>query len=141
MKIFIKDCNKELINAELSKVSGKLSHTLYYDDLPKIVSEFEGYLDSHLLAKSHHKGALLDYVCNSVKPNSYKYSYDAISVTIERFSSGWALTDVKRKLCFPNQDQIVNMYLSEDQINTILEKTRSLFKVRFTPKLSNDLKD
>lgn len=100
MKLFVKETNADKINKEIEKVEGRCSvRCIDYTDIEGAVEDIEKRLD---IPQSHLKGIVAKVDPWAQKfPNAYKYAPYSTQFTVERFASGWAVTEIKRTYVLP----------------------------------------
>lgn len=125
MKIIIKDSNRNKLQSELEKIQKRTSaRNIDVNDLFKMIEEIESNLG---IPKNKMVGIIanVDYNAQAF-PNAYKYTPESTHVSIERTSSGWALTQIKRNRCrSPKSRYIID--LTDDAKKALIE-SKSTFE-------------
>jgi hypothetical protein len=92
MKINLSDTDK--LQTALDKAQGnRKKRLLTVEQIQNKAKEVEEKLDK-LLPKKYQVGAEYFYMCPDVLPNSYKWSALSTFVRLERFSTGWFVTNI-----------------------------------------------
>lgn len=96
MKINVKD--KEKIEKAIQEIEGRATaRTLTYEDVEYWMEKLEEWVSS-LMPKAYWKGlrAVVDDHAQNF-PASYKYEPLSTVFTVERFSTGWFITNICRE--------------------------------------------
>jgi len=90
--------DKDKIEAAIIKVEGRATaRTCNYEDFKNLVEFAEAKLKGLGLARKYWKGVSANFKHGPV-PNKYSWSAEGTELTIQWFSSGWFLIDVKRSV-------------------------------------------
>lgn len=115
MKIRVSEIREEIVVEAVEKVQSALdraqqgarSRRVDIEDLAELLQELACWLDS-IIEKKHQKGikAILDFHAQNFS-SSYQYSPESTIIEVEKFSSGWFMTDCVRGACRTPTNRIV----------------------------------
>ena len=116
-------------HAALDAVNGTAaSYTLFaVSQLREVAELAAAKLDS--LPKSQHVGAVIEYTPRGPKAKAYRYPAVSTRVTLERFSTGWCLTNVERAEVWPGNPARVDIEINQAQAAEIAERSVAEFTV------------
>ena len=129
-RIKIADENFDFLYAALEFVQHRCSvNTIGVRGLLNLANTAEKRLEELGLPKSARAGAKFEYHDSGPSANAYKYAQGATMVTIDRGTSAWYLTDVRRVEVYPRQSGLAKITLSKAQDELCVSKFRSQYSV------------
>ena len=119
MKIVIKESNRDKLQKELERIQKRTTaRNISVDDLFSIIKEIESNLG---IAKNKMVGIVADVDYNAQDfPRAYKYTPESTQITIQKVTSGWALTNIERYRCRTPKSKYI-LRLTDDAKKAIIE--------------------
>ena len=97
MKINVDASDPTSLIKALAEVNGKAkTHTFCHWELSGRCNALETRLEEAGIAKSDRRGCTATLISGYKLPNSFKYPVIRTKATVERFASGWFVTNLER---------------------------------------------
>ena len=129
-KVIIKEENRNKIEEMLAEVQEKSRvRTISFDDMMDVITRIEKRLGE--IRKKYWKGIRVHVDCNAQDfPGAYKGTPESTQFTIERATSGWALTGISRNRT-KGQYEEVYIELTEEAKQQLLDAYRGFKRSYF----------